>query len=310
MFFFLGFERFVGSHIKTPLRLNRMIPKVVHRTTRSFEKLQETSMSNHAEIWESLGFEVRNYTDQDCDRYVQNCLRGGDYEAYCDLIPRVLRTDIWRLCVLYAEGGVYTDIHIKPMMKLNSLFENRIEHVFVIDIDDHNKRVYNALIMARKESPLIMAILQRTLAHVRERIYTHHVLDITGPGVVGYVLRMLLDQSGGLKEQLYPYEDGFVLCMKHVFLSKDKEFVSPQPGSEEYIIYQNTIVFKSRYADYRNDMSSMGCDSRYENYFHRRILYKSDLASVVSFVNGKALEPIRITHRRWELEKTMNEEYD
>lgn len=310
MFFFFRFERFVSPHIKTLLRLNRMIPKIVHRTTRSFEKLQGTSMSNHAEIWESMGFEVRNYTDQDCDSYVRNCLRGEDYEAYCDLIPRVLRTDIWRLCVLYAEGGVYTDIHIKPMMKLNSFFENRIEHVFVIDIGEHNKRVYNALMMARKESPLIMAILQRTLAHVRERIYTHHVLDITGPGVVGYVLRMLLDQSGGLKEQLYPYEDGFVLCMKHVFLSKNNEFVSPQSGSEEYIIYKNNVVFKSRYADYRKDMSSMGCDSRYENYFHRRILYKSDLESVVSFVNGKALEPMRITHRRWQLETTMNEEYD
>lgn len=278
-----------------------MIPKILHRTIRSFDKLEHTEMSNYAQLWTNMGFEVRNYTDQDCDRYVENCLRGDDYEAYCNLIPRVLRTDIWRLCVLYAEGGVYADVHIKPLINVASLLENEIDHLFVIDHD--NKRVYNAFVMVKKESPLIMTILQRSLTHVKEQIYTNNVLDITGPGVMGYVLRQILNQPNGLEEKSYPYRGSRVLFMSHMYDACERS------SAQEYIVYESKPVFKCRYPNYRKDMLLMGTDSRYENYFHRRILYKRDLEAVVAFVNGHTLEPMRISHKRFQLEKTMNDEY-
>ena len=290
-----------------------MIPKILHRTTRCFEKLKETQMFDYGKQWEKMGYELRNYTDADCDLYVENCLKGDELKAYKNLIPRVLKSDIWRLCVLYAEGGVYADIHIKPMTK-ELAFDENIDHVFVIDCSHHDKRVYNALIMARKESPLIMNILRRTLAHVHAKIYPHHVLDVTGPGVMGYVLRQALDEKSELQQKIYPYQDGNVLFMKHGFLfEKSSQNLNKEDvGNSEscYIIYKNNFVFKCRYKSYRRDMYAMGCDSRYENYFHRRIMYKDDLECLIAYLNGKPLEPANITNERYYFEKTMNDEYD
>ena len=279
-----------------------MIPKVLHRTVKCFKKLRETKMGEYRRIWEGMGVEVKDYTNNDVDNYVESFLEKQDFEAYRKVIPTTLRTDIWRLCVLYREGGVYTDIHIKPLSFLEALFDKNIDHVFVVDSMTNDKRAYNAFMMAKPGSMLIWTALQRAILHIRERIYPFNVLDITGPGVLGLVLRKALNQKDKLIEGYHRVPEGSVLIFTHVLCEVFGEQM-------ETITYEEKPVFQCRYSDYRRDMMWIGCDSRYQNYFHHRMIYDDDLQVVKAFINTGSYHHVPISLRRIELETEMMCEY-
>lgn len=277
-----------------------MIPKLLHRTTKCFQKLQGTPMGEYRAIWESMGVEVREYTDEQVDRYMMRFLEGEDLRAYQNLVSMTFRTDIWRLCVLYQEGGIYTDVHVKPMTMLTALFESDIEHVFVIDSLSSLRRGYNAVMMAKPGSELIWSVLQRALLHIRERVYTRNILDITGPGVLGFVLRRSLNSLHRLIEGVYRFGEGKLLLFTHTIGS-----------SGEAIIYNDQVVFECRYPKYREDMKSMGCDLRYETYCYHRMLYKEDFDAVKELLStGRYSKGTPISVERIKIERQMMEEYE
>ena len=259
-------------------------------------------MGEYRRIWEGMGVEVKDYTDNDVDSYVESFLEKDDLEAYRKVIPRTLRTDIWRLCVLYREGGIYSDIHIKPLTSLEALFDEKIDHVVVVDSMTNDKRAYNAFIMAKPGSMLIWAALQRAILHIRERIYPFNVLDITGPGVLGLVLRKALNQQYRLIEGYHSVPEGTVLIFSHVLCEVSGEQM-------ETIVYQEKPVFQCRYSDYRSDMVWIGCDSRYQNYFYHRMIYHDDMQVVKAFINTGSYDHGPISLRRVELETEMMYEY-
>jgi hypothetical protein len=258
-------------------------------------------MGQYRKIWEDMGIVVKDYTDQEVDHYVESFLAKTDFEAYRNLVPMCLRTDIWRLCVLYREGGIYSDIHIKPLSSINGLFDKAIDHVFVIDTMSDTRRAYNAFMMAKPGSMLIWKVLQRAMLHIRERIYPHNVLDITGPGVLGFVLRRALDQKDQLIEGVHHVSEGSVILFSHV-----NQLDSGQ--KQERIVYEETPVFQCRYPEYRNEMVSIGA-VRYQYYFYHRIIYEDDLRSVRRLIMDQSYIETPISLERITLETELYTEY-
>lgn len=279
-----------------------MIPKILHRTIKCFRRLQDTQMGQYRQIWEDMGIVVKDYTDQDVDHYVESFLAKRDFEVYKSLVPMCLRTDIWRLCVLYREGGIYSDIHIKPLSSINGLFDKEIDHVFVIDNTSSKKRAYNAFMMAKPGSMLIWKVLQRAMLHIRERIYPYNVLDITGPGVLGFVLRKALDQKDQLIEGVHRVSEGSVILLSHV-----NQVDSGQ--TQERIVYEEAPVFQCRYPEYRKDMEFIGTDIRYQYYFYHRIIYGEDLRSVRGLIMDQSYTETPVSLERIQIEEEIYIEF-
>lgn len=279
-----------------------MIPKLLHRTVKCFDKLRDTRMGEYKQLWETMGVVVKDYTDQDVESYMEELLGTEDLEVYRNVKPMALRTDIWRLCVLYREGGIYSDVHIKPLLILEALFEEDMDHVFVIDNLSDTKRAYNAFIMAKPGSMLIWKALQRTMLHIREKIYPFNILDLTGPGVLGLVLRIALDQKDTLIEGWHRTSEGSVLLLSHVMHNVSSEKL-------ELIMYEDQPVFQCRYPEYRMDMEFIGCDLRYQYYFYHRIIYNDDIRALREFLTTGVYTPLPISLERIKLEKEMMLEY-
>lgn len=249
-----------------------------------------------------MGIVVKDYTDEDVDRYVENFLAKEDFKAYMNLAPIALRSDIWRLCVLYREGGIYSDVHIKPLLCLKKIFDNDVDHVFVIDNASDTKRAYNAFMMAKPGSMLIWKALQRAMLHIREHIYPFNVLEITGPGVLGLVLRRALHQVDELIEGCHRVSEGSVLLLSHVIEEESNE-------KKELIVYEDLPVFQCRYPEYRRDMVSIGCDTQYRFYFYHRIIYNDDIRAVKALITEGVYNPVPISLTRVQLEKELLSEF-
>ncbi len=54
------------------------------------------------------------FDDLDCEKYLKkyfsNFYGVNVHKAFLKLIPGAYKADLWRLCVLYREGGIYLDI--------------------------------------------------------------------------------------------------------------------------------------------------------------------------------------------------------
>lgn len=256
-------------------------------------------MGEYERYWETMGVEVRDYTDEDVDAYVRGFLTDDNLEAYNNLQSFTLKTDIWRLCVLYSEGGIYTDVHIRPLMDLKQVFDSDIDHVFVIDTLTCDKRIYNAMMMAKRRSSLIGKMLERALLHIRNTVYTLNVLDITGPGVIGYVLRRAMNLQSSFKEGIYALDNSRVLLLSH-----------KSEHETELIVHKEQRVFQCRYENYRSDMDEIGCGLRYSHYFYHHILYKQDYDALSNYMKTGVYRSHPITVDRILIEREMSDEYE
>ncbi len=105
-------------------------------------------------------------------------------EAYMQLTDGASQADMWRLFVLYNEGGVYMDIDAHPVWPLSKMIDENDEAVFL-----KNKEHYtNYFIASSKHHPIIKEILDLTLKNIQHKRIGRGVYDLTGPAVMNKVI--------------------------------------------------------------------------------------------------------------------------
>jgi hypothetical protein len=90
-----------------------IIPKKIFQTHKSIDFVRNTSKLRLAmNSWRkhSKEFEYYFYTDEICDKFMQENYEGPIYEAYKKLPLGVMKADLWRYCIIYKYGGIYADI--------------------------------------------------------------------------------------------------------------------------------------------------------------------------------------------------------
>ena len=50
------------------------------------------------------------YHEKQCQKYMETHFEEKIVNAYNKLVPHSYKSDLWRFCVLYREGGIYMDI--------------------------------------------------------------------------------------------------------------------------------------------------------------------------------------------------------
>lgn len=102
--------------------------------------------------------------------------------------------DFARMCVLYAYGGLYSDLDFQCLRPLSPLFEPPRELGLVWEPEEHNKwapevgMLYNGFVLARPRHPLIKAYL-----HYMQRNFKQGrgPLNNTGPVAFAHFIREL-----------------------------------------------------------------------------------------------------------------------
>jgi len=123
------------------------------------------------------------FDDKDCRNFIEEFFPYDVLDAYDRLIPGAYKADLWRCCVLYIHGGIYLDIKYQCVkgFKLIALTD---KEYYVRDRKYDEVGIYNALMICKAKSPILMKCIQRIVENVNNQFYGKNPLQPTGPQLV------------------------------------------------------------------------------------------------------------------------------
>ena len=104
--------------------------------------------------------------------------------AYNVLVPGTYKSDVARYCILDYYGGIYLDLSVTVMKKLEDIV--RPTDTFVSSTDPSGKMfLFTGFIACTQGHPLMKIILHKIIDNVNSLYYGNNPLAITGPDVAG-----------------------------------------------------------------------------------------------------------------------------
>lgn len=177
-------------------------------------------------IYDNPEFNVYLYDEDECREFITNHFSTDVLNAYNSLIPCSYKSDLWRFCILYINGGIYLDIKYQCVNNFKFIALTEQEH-FVRDRPEGH--TYTALIVSLPKNEILLKCINQIVENVNNRFYGNTSLDPTGPGLLG---------------SYFTIND--INAFEMYFASS----VIEDKLNEYYIVYNNSIIL-SNYPDYR-----------------------------------------------------------
>ncbi len=133
-------------------------------------------------------FTIYVYSHAESREYIQRCYPAEVVAAYDSLIPGADKSDLFRYCKLYRDGGVYMDIKFvvhKPLMEMIR------ESSFQAVRDDQREVpgcVCNGFLISPPKNEVFARCIEIIVENCKRRDYSASALHISGPCVLGKVI--------------------------------------------------------------------------------------------------------------------------
>jgi mannosyltransferase OCH1-like enzyme len=188
---------------------------------------------------------VHLYDENDCREFIENNFELDVLNAYDSLIPCSYKSDLWRFCVLYINGGIYIDIKYSCAngFKFISLTE---KEYFVRDLDINN--VYTALIITLPGNEIMYKCIRRIVENVQNKFYGNGCLEPTGPALL---------------TNYFTQEERNSMEMYH----------SWRPCINKYYIVKDDTIILRIYDGYRDEQSKLQKLKHYGELWNERNIY-------------------------------------
>ena len=216
------YDSIIPLHVYTCWH-TRDLPPLMHA---NFEKL----------IAENPEMKFHLYDEDECRDFIKRYFKPDVLSAYDSLVPCSYKSDLWRYCVLFINGGIYMDIKFCCVngFKLIELTEK--EH-FVKDRIPNT--IYNALMACRKGNLFLYQSIRQIVANVKNKYYGETPLSPTGPKMLGAVM---INNKQGINIDITHYDGGGYIIYKNVFIISTE-----YPEYNDERVLQNNKINKKRY---------------------------------------------------------------
>ena len=183
----------------------------------------------------------------DREQFIQKHFEQDVVSAYQLIIPGAYKSDLFRYCYLWVEGGVYADIDTLCMGKLDDFLVPEVDFVVPIDLNSSpHEGTHNlscGFFASVPRHPILMWAIQKIVFNVKNNIVPSSKLDFSGPGVLGRAVNEFLNrnetESFVGKEGIYPY---------HSTLNNYKgiHFLKFEPSTEFIKNTNDQIIFQNK----------------------------------------------------------------
>jgi len=226
---------------------NSVIPRNIYQTW--FTKELPPKMRERVELLKSQNprFNHYLYDDNDCREFIKNNFKSDVVNAYDSLIPGAYKADLWRLCILFINGGIYMDIKLSCVngFRLIELTEN---NHFVKDRPTNS--IFNTLMVSQKGNLFLYKGIRQIVENVNRKYYGNTPLCPTGPEMLG---SLIINNNLNVNIDMRHYDGG------------------------GYIIYKNRFVISTEYPEYNTERTKSynGINTkRYDQLWENRTIYK------------------------------------
>lgn len=146
-----------------------MIPKIIWQTYKTEYPPEQSRESIKTWLTLNSEYEWCYMDDRVCDSFIKDNFSDEFYQMYCALPLGVMRADVWRVCVVYIYGGVYSDVDTRCLKPIKQWI--RPEHELVICVETEWGALVNFTFAAKPKHPALYSVLETFLNHYNSPRY-------------------------------------------------------------------------------------------------------------------------------------------
>jgi mannosyltransferase OCH1-like enzyme len=227
-----------------------IIPLNIYQTW--FTKNLQPKMKENCENLQRINseFSYYLYDDNDCYEFIKNNFDSNVLYAYNSLIPGAYKADLWRLCILYINGGIYLDIKFKCVNNFKLIAFTEKEFFLR---DKNPVDVYNGLIISKPKNEILLKAIYKIVENVQNKNYGKNCLEPTGPHLLGNFFSQ--NEKNNME-----------ICFDYTLI---EGFFS-----DYYILYNNQIVL-NYFKEYRDEQFKTQTIPHYSVCWVENNIYKN-----------------------------------
>jgi mannosyltransferase OCH1-like enzyme len=232
------------------------IPKVFFQTWKTKEL--SPVLQSFVDSWKhhNPSYTFHLYDDESCEKFLEQNFPQRIVDAYKNVIPGAFKADLWRYCVLYIHGGVYSDIDTICKGSLDTFLHEGVDFVTPIDLNDNNEGrewyLFNSFIAATPKHPILLQCISRVVANIEFKHIPSCRMDFAGPGILGQEVNTYLN-----KPPLTPFPGraGTHGTLYLLQFHKEHQFIKDIEGN---ILFQNKSGDRTFEQLYENECRNAG----------------------------------------------------
>ncbi|WP_022941130.1 glycosyltransferase family 32 protein [Psychromonas hadalis] len=183
-------KRFViPEYSKAKINCNsgHKIPKKIWQTNYSNRSTLPVYLNYLFNRLMSLDYEYRYVSTEKRLLYIQKNCSQEVFENFKLLTDGAAQADLWRLIVLYHEGGIYIDIDANFVWPLSKMLGKYDDAVYLKV--KNNSEFTNYFIATAPKNEDLKQVIDIIIANIKARDVKDGVFNMTGPGVLIEVLK-------------------------------------------------------------------------------------------------------------------------
>ena len=123
-------------------------------------------------------YKIHFFTDEMCNNFMKKHFSEKIYKAYCRLPTAIMKSELWRYCVIYIHGGIYTDSDAECIVTPNIFTSAKS---FLVCVPDNNIHLCQWCFAAPKNSPILKSIIDLSVKRILE------ITEIKGEQISHYL---------------------------------------------------------------------------------------------------------------------------
>lgn len=161
-------------------------PKNIFQTHKSFEYIKnKPKLAKAINTWvkHSNKFQYCFYNNNKCNNFMVENFSGKIYEAYKKLPLGVMKSDLWRYCIIYRYGGIYADTDTICKVDPNIFLTDAL---LTIVSEEDGTHLCQWVFSAPAGSPILKTIIDLSVERILNipEIKGEHIVHyLTGPKV-------------------------------------------------------------------------------------------------------------------------------
>lgn len=176
------------------------IPKIIHQTWKN-KDIPDFLLEN-VNKWKEMNpdYEYEYYDNDKCRKFILNNMGFKTALTFDILKPGAFKADLFRYCVLYIRGGVYTDIDLVPLVPLDKIIDEEHNFFSVKERDHiHNfviNGVWQGFIACEPGLEVFKIAIDKIVDNAIFKYYPsdicqdwNKILSITGPQMFGNIIK-------------------------------------------------------------------------------------------------------------------------
>ena len=211
-----------------------MIPKDIYICHKNMADIE-----NYSKKWKSLNpdMNIHLYDDELCIQFFNQYYPPIFSEIFLYIKDGPIKSDFWRLCVLFTHVGCYVDADIEPFVPLSRYIN--FDEYFVTCLSEFKNSYNPHIICCEKQNKIIYHCINEYLKYYTLR----KPYSYTGWSIVFVFINVLGFHINNNNSGEY-----IVYNKKFKFLKEQ----SKDSSGRQYCNYKGNIVLSNRYVNYRN----------------------------------------------------------